>query len=117
MPDESVLTSVKRVLGIAEANTDFDAELIHHINYALFDLQMLGVGYWRRDFGVASALDKWDDVVGFPETPPHAVVEFVAMKVKKAFDPTTSTAQNAALDSIISSLEWRVQLWAENADV
>lgn len=40
----SILTSVKKLLGIAEECTDFDADIIMYINMALFALVQMGVG-------------------------------------------------------------------------
>ena len=40
----SILTSVKKLLGIAEECTDFDADIIMYINMALFALAQMGVG-------------------------------------------------------------------------
>lgn len=41
---DSILTSVKKLLGIAEECTDFDADIIMYINMALFALVQMGVG-------------------------------------------------------------------------
>lgn len=41
---ESILVSVKKLLGIAEECTDFDVDIIMYINMALFALVQMGVG-------------------------------------------------------------------------
>ena len=41
---ESILTSIKKQLGIAEEYTHFDTDLIMHINSVLSILTQLGVG-------------------------------------------------------------------------
>lgn len=107
-----VLTDVKTFLGIAEDNHDFDAELIQHINFALFDLQALGFGTWHRDFGIASGKDRWTDVL--VTDAPSMVKTFVGLKVRKSFDPPTSTSQADALNQLIGTAEWRVNSWVES---
>ena len=41
---DSILTSVKKLLGLAEGYTAFDADLIMHINSVLMILNQMGVG-------------------------------------------------------------------------
>ena len=41
---ESILTSIKKLLGIAEEYEHFDADIIMHINSALMVLTQLGIG-------------------------------------------------------------------------
>lgn len=41
---ESILTSIKKMLGISKEYTHFDEDLIMHINAALAVLGQLGVG-------------------------------------------------------------------------
>ena len=41
---DSILTSIKKLLGIAQECTDFDMDLIIHINSVLMILTQLGVG-------------------------------------------------------------------------
>ena len=44
MDAESILTSIKKLLGIAEDYTQFDVDLIIHINTVLSILGQIGVG-------------------------------------------------------------------------
>lgn len=41
---ESILTSIKKLLGIAEEYTQFDNDIIMHINSVFTTLTQLGVG-------------------------------------------------------------------------
>ena len=41
---ESILTSIKKLLGIAEEYTQFDSDIIMHINSVFTTLTQLGVG-------------------------------------------------------------------------
>ena len=59
---DSILTSVKKMLGIAEEYDHFDADLIMHINSVLTILGQLGVGpdegFFIEDDGA-----EWTDFV------------------------------------------------------
>lgn len=105
--NETVLGTVKQVLGLTPEQTEFDAELITHINSVLFDLNFIGVGEWRADFGIASATSTWGDILA--KDIPAAAKQYVALKVKKAFDPPTSTMVNESLNNLIQTLEWRLE--------
>lgn len=42
--NEKILTSIKKLLGIYEENTDFDTDILIHINSVITILNQLGVG-------------------------------------------------------------------------
>ena len=41
---ESILTSIKKLLGITEENDHFDVDIIMHINTVFMTLHQMGVG-------------------------------------------------------------------------
>lgn len=51
---ESILTSVKKLLGIDESYTHFDADLIMHINSVFSILGQMGVGP-KKGFAISGA--------------------------------------------------------------
>ena len=111
MNTDSILTSVKKLLGITEECTDFDADIIMHINSALMILTQLGVGP-SEGFFIEDKTDFWDDFItdiGQFE----AVKTYVYMKVKLMFDPPSSSAVMDAMNRTISELEWRLNVAAE----
>ena len=46
---DSILTSIKGLVGVTPSDTNFDNEIIIHINSAFMALQQPGVGPARRD--------------------------------------------------------------------
>ena len=63
---DSILESIKKLLGIAEEDTDFDTDIVIHINSVLMILNQLGIGpsdgFWIKDNSAV-----WKDFVGlFP---------------------------------------------------
>lgn len=109
---ESILTSIKKLLGIAEEDTNFDRDLIMHINSVFMILTQLGVGP-SKGFSIKDENDVWSDFI--PEQSSlEAVKSYVCMKVRLMFDPPLSSAVADAINRNISELEWRLNVGAEN---
>lgn len=109
---ESILTSIKKLLGIAEEDTNFDQDLIMHINSVFMILTQLGVGP-SKGFSIKDENDVWSDFI--PEQSSlEAVKSYVYMKVRLMFDPPLSSAVADAINKNISELEWRLNVGAEN---
>ncbi len=109
---ESILTSIKKLLGIAEEDTNFDQDLIMHINSVFMILTQLGVGP-SKGFAIKDENDIWSDFI--PEQSSlEAVKSYVYMKVRLMFDPPLSSAVADAINRNISELEWRLNVGAEN---
>ena len=62
---DSILTSVKKLLGIAEECTDFDADIIMYINMALFALVQMGVGP-GEGYAISGKENEWTEFVADP---------------------------------------------------
>ena len=62
---ESILTSIKKLLGIDESYTHFDADLIMHINGVFSILTQLGVGP-PNGFSITGEGEKWDSFITRP---------------------------------------------------
>jgi hypothetical protein len=107
----SILTSIKKLLGIAEEYTHFDADLIMHINSVLSILTQIGVGP-AEGFSIKDKSSVWEDFV--PENSKWELIKsYTYMKVKLLFDPPLSSAVIESTNRIISELEWRIQVAAD----
>ena len=102
---ESILTSIKKLLGIAEEYTHFDQDIITHINSALFTLTQLGVGP-SAGFSIDDAENVWDDFVDVSSI--EAVKTYVYLNVRLVFDPPTSSTVIDAMNRRLKELEWRL---------
>jgi hypothetical protein len=110
--EPSILTSVKKVLGIAPEYLVFDQDVIIHINTALSTLTQLGVGP-ATGFTVDDVDDEWDDFVDPADHQYNAVKSYVFLRVRMLFDPPqTSYLINAQTDQI-KELEWRLNVHRE----
>ena len=110
---ESILTSIKKMLGIPEEYDHFDPDLIMHINSVLSILTQIGVGP-SEGFRIEDDLATWEDFLD-DDTNYEAVKSYVHLRVKLLFD--TSTLSSAVIESMnrmISELEWRLNAIAES---
>ena len=110
---DSILTSIKKMLGITEECTDFDADLIIHINSVLMILTQIGVGP-SEGFFIEDNEDFWDDFLEDDIEQLEAVKTFVYLKVRLIFDPPSSSAVAESFNRTISELEWRLHIAAES---
>lgn len=109
---ESILTSIKKLLGIAEEYAHFDADIIMHINSAFMTLSQLGIGP-EEGFSIKSDVETWSDFTG-DSTNIEAIKTYVFIKVKMVFDPPTSSFVMEAYNRQAQELEWRLNVQAEN---
>ena len=110
---DSILTSIKKMLGITEECTDFDADLIIHINSVLMILTQIGVGP-SEGFFIEDQGDFWEDFLEDDIEKLEAVKTFVYLKVRLIFDPPSSSAVAESFNRTISELEWRLHIAAES---
>lgn len=110
---ESILTSVKKLLGITEDYEHFDTDLIIHINSVFMNLKQLGVGP-TNGFRIEDKLATWQDFIPFDDAVQlDAVKTYMYAKVKLVFDPPASSAHTEALKEIIKEYEWRLNVEVE----
>ena len=104
---ESILTSIKKLLGISEDDSYWDQDIIMHINSVFSILTDLGVGP-SEGFRIEDDLATWNDFIG-TNINYESVKSYMYLKVKLLFD--TSTTSSAVIESInrmINEYEWRL---------
>lgn len=111
---ESILTSVKKMLGIEESYTQFDADIIMCINGVFQTLNQIGVGP-EESFVIENADATWGDFLGEQLNKLQAVKPYVYLKVKMLFDPPTSSFVLDSYGRQASEMEWRLYTQVENA--
>lgn len=107
---ESILTSIKKLLGISEDYTQFDADIIMHINTVFLNLTQLGVGP-ESGFSIEDDNTYWEDFIDIKNNSQlQAVKSYMYLKVKLLFDPPLSSAVIESTNRMISELEWRLNV-------
>ena len=105
---ESILTSIKKLLGIEEEYTQFDADIIMHINTVFLNLTQLGVGP-SEGFLIEDDTAIWEDFIG-DSSQLQAVKTYMYLKVKLLFDPPMSSSVTESMNRMIAELEWRLNV-------
>ena len=107
---ESILTSVKKLLGITEEYEHFDADIIMHINSVFLILNQLGVGP-KEGFIIEDETSEWTDFIE-DSAQLQAVKSYMGLRVKLLFDPPLSNAVIESTNHMIAEFEWRLRLAA-----
>ncbi len=107
---ESILISIKKLLGIDAAYTHFDADIIMHINSVFSILTQMGVGP-DGGFSISGAGEKWEDFITGSQF--SLVKSYVHLKVRLLFDPPLSSAVIESINRQISEFEWRLFVAAD----
>ena len=107
----SILQSIKKKLGIEPEDTNFDAEIIMHINMALGICYQLGIGPQDHPFRITGTDETWDEFVSNDTI--DAVRDYVFVKVKIIFDPPTSSFVLESYKELAKEFEWRGNVNAE----
>ena len=105
--DESILDTVKDIIGIDRKNYDFDRDLVLAINAVLAILHQEGIA--DKYYTISDNTKTWRDILLKEETPEaiSMIQQWVGMRTKLLFDPPTSSVLNQALQDSIAELEWR----------
>ena len=109
---ESILTSIKKLLGMTKEYNAFDTDIIMHINSVFMTLSQLGVGP-ETGFRIKDETATWSMYIS-DEDNLDAVKTYIYLKVKLVFDPPASSAVMEANKQMIKELEWRLNVQAES---
>lgn len=110
---ESILTSIKKLLGIDAAYTHFDSDIIMHINSVFMTLNQLGVGP-SEGFYIEDDTTTWLEYISDLKKL-QAVKSYMYLKVKLLFDQATMSSSTASsYERMISEYEWRLNVDAES---
>lgn len=109
--EESILDTIKDMLGLDETYNAFDTEIIAHINSAFFTLSQLGVGP-EEGFSIKDCDSVWSDYID-PTSNLIAVQTFIKLKVQLMFDPPSNSFVVDAINKQLDELTWRLCLEVE----
>lgn len=111
---DSILTSIKKQLNIADSFTAFDSDIILLINSALSALHQIGVGP-DEGFSIEDNTATWSEFIDDARL--NMVFQEVYLRVRITFDPPTGTVLGS-MENTLKELDWRLSVAAEevNAD-
>lgn len=111
--NDSILTSIKKLLGITEEYEHFDQDIIIHINSVFMILNQLGVGP-SNGFSITDKTTVWSDFISEGSNL-ESVKSYIYLKVRLLFDPPTTSAVMESMNRMISELEFRLNVSAESS--
>ena len=103
---DSILNSIKKLLGITEECKDFNQDLIIHVNSVFMILNQFGVGP-KDGFKITDATNTWNEFISGVQNI-ESVKTYMYMKVRMMFDPPSSSIVADAMNKQINELEWRL---------
>lgn len=103
---ESILESIKKLLGIIPEDTIFDNDIIIHINSVFMILTQIGVGP-SEGFSIKDKSSTWEQFI-VDGNKLQAIKSYMYLKVRLLFDPPLSSAVMSSIERQISELEWRL---------
>jgi hypothetical protein len=108
---DSILATIKKMLGLEDNYTPFDIDVKVFLNSALMTLQQIGVGP-KEGFIVKDFTQTWNDFLP-KDTMLEAVKTYLYLCVKMAFDPPSNSFVMDAMKQQKEELEWRLREQAE----
>lgn len=109
--EESILITIKIMLGIPADYEYFDQQLIAHINSAFGILHQIGVGT-ETPFMITGDEETWDQFFE-DKTNLELVKTYLFLRVKMAFDPESSGFTTTSMKELVSEYEWRLYMIAD----
>ena len=102
---DSILDSIKQMLGITSTQTDFDQDVITHINSVLNIMHQLGV---IKDWiNITDNTTTWSSLS--TEAERYSMMKsYMYLKVRLLFDPPLNATVISSMERQISELEWRL---------
>ena len=112
---DSILTSIKKMLGLAEDYKQFDTDIITHINSVFADLAQMGVGP-STGFAIEDKTSTWDEFID-DNLLLQSVKSYMKLRLQLLFDPNSIGASTlASYERQIAQWEWRLHIQAESQE-
>lgn len=110
---DSILNSVKKLLGIEPSFDSFDVDIIVNINSAIGTLTQIGIGP-ETGFFIVGYKETYKDFLGDLEPMYQQVKMYLYLKTKLGFDPPSSSFVLESVNKQIEELEWRMKISKES---
>lgn len=112
---DSILLTVKKMLGIAEEYIAFDIDLIVNINSVFLTLNQLGVGP-EKPYRIEGSEETWADFLKDQRKDLAGIETYVYLKTRLLFDPPTNSFLVDAMQKQCDELEWRLNVQVERGE-
>lgn len=110
--DDSILNSIKKLLGLDKTYEFFDEDVIMNINLVFSTLKQIGVKS-EVPLSIMSMNEKWSNLFGDDDELINLIKMYTYMKVRVIFDPPSNSFVLTSLNEQIKEVEWRIHIQAE----
>lgn len=112
--DDSILLSIKKMLGMEPEFTQFDPDIILHINTIIQVLYQIGLDI-PEGFVVVDQNNLWTDYIQNPRYVKitSLIKQYIFMRVRMIFDPPSSQTLSTAIQESINEMQWRISQWID----
>mgnify|MGYP001002636204 FL=1 len=106
--EQSILKTIKQLIGCPDDFEQFDLDLTIHINSAFATLTHLGVGP-KEGYRITGVNNVWSE---FEEDTQKLslIKDYVYIKTRLLFDPPTSSSLMDSLKEQLKEMEWRLYM-------
>lgn len=111
---DSILVTIKKMLGVGDSYTPFDTDIMVHTNSAILNLTQMGIGP-KEGFIVTDYDQKWSDFLT-NEVNLEAAKTYIYLQVKMLFDPPTNSFVMDSMEKQCEKLLWRMNVQAESVE-
>jgi len=111
MFNESILKTIRQMIGPDEIYKHYDPEIIIHINSALADVTRFGIGP-EEGLSISDESATWGQLIQ-DNKKLNNVVTYIYLSVKLVFDPPNNAALLASLQARHDKLEWCLEVASE----
>ena len=112
--NDSIVVTIKKMLGLDDAYTPFDTDVIVLINAAFMTLCQMGIGP-REGYEVSDYDQTWDEFLT-NKVMLGAVKTWVYLQVKMGFDPPTNSFVMDAMKQQSEQILFRLNVQAESVE-
>lgn len=106
--EDSILKTIKQLIGCPDDFEQFDLDLIVHINSAFATLTHLGVGP-KEGYRITGADNAWSEFEDDAKKL-SLIKDYVYIKTRLLFDPPTSGSLMDSLKEQLKEMEWRLYM-------
>lgn len=108
---DSILENTKKLLNIPSDYNAFDTDVIIHINSVFAILNQLGVGP-TQGFSIEDESATWESFLQ-GDARLNNIKSYMYLRVRRLFDPPTTSFLQEAVAKQIEELEWRISAQRE----
>ena len=108
---DSILLSVKKMIGVPREYTVFDTDIITHINTTFDVLNQMGVGP-EEGFSISDESTEWNEYLTYGQES-NIVRSYMYLKVRTLFDPPTNASLFGVYEKQLQEYEWRLLIFAD----